>query len=228
MVATRTKMSCRRPKRSVTFAPTARMICVTHLHDMTNDEVESIWYDGSDYDSFHRDCQMTMCLARAAATAGRKLARSNTTLFCEIGLEHVISKTQGALRRKRRQLAYDVVLREQHCQKLADGSYMPEAIADLYEVISSRCHEDAHKRALKVASIVCHDLRRELETIKMLNDDPAADDGANNVVAQIYSGMKRQEEVHGSPESVRDSTSSARTKLSQRKGMLPLLLSPSA
>ena len=151
-----------RPKsmtKSVHWADYGIFFEITHINDMSEDEINDTWYSRSDYQSFRQDCYMTIDMATAAREAGKRL--SGSKVFCERGLEHMIDEERSRLRRERVQEGVEVVLDEQEFQR-NQRMDLPEIIAEMYNDISSQAHLDAHDVGLQYEKEMLRETLKEI------------------------------------------------------------------
>jgi hypothetical protein len=126
--------------KSVHWKLTCSQVLVEHTDDMSDDEIRSIWYDEEDYRTFKKDCKSAAKLVRAGG--------NSESSICTRGLEVIACTRRAALRRMRRENAWDSVLFEQQ-EQLESGTHSPESIVQLYQDLSEPCQRDANLLGLQ-------------------------------------------------------------------------------
>jgi hypothetical protein len=136
-----------RTRKSVSWAPMALVYSIPHINDMSNEDIKTIWYAPKDYKAFKKECRES---ARILAMEGLLLDSNSpmTASFCVRGLEQIVDKQVGSLRRLRRKNMRCIVLEEQRGQ-LATGIYDPETYEELCSEISATAHRQAHMKAMQ-------------------------------------------------------------------------------
>ena len=140
----KTKTTGRKKNKSVSFSPKCKGMFVTHIKDMSEEEINSIWYTKTECKQFKKEIHTTLEMAREGKLKGQEQ-------FCDRGLEHVIYRKVGTLRSQRRRKAIETVLLEQFEQK-REGHCSPDFIAELYEDVTAQSQINAHEMALKDAA----------------------------------------------------------------------------
>ena len=134
-------------RKSVSWAPSVFAYNITHIDDMSDEHIKTIWYERKDYRAFKNNCRESAILAFRES---RLLDSGSpmTASFCVRGLEHIADKQVGNLRRLRKRCVWNIVLDEQENQ-LAEGIYDPESYEELCYEISSSAHRQAHMKAMQ-------------------------------------------------------------------------------
>jgi hypothetical protein len=137
----------RRTRKSVSWAPTALAYNITHVNDMSEEDIKTVWYEPKEYKASKKDCKKTATLA---AMEGLLLDSNSpmTTSFCARGLEQIVDKSVGRLRHLRRKNMRYIVLDEQRDQ-FTTGTYDPESYEELCYEISATAHRQAHMQAMQ-------------------------------------------------------------------------------
>lgn len=135
-----------RTKKSVSWAPKALAYSIPHVNDMLEEEINAVWYGRKDYKAFKNDCKASAILAREG-----RLLDSNSPMiasFCARGLEQIVDKQVGSLRRFQRNNMWCIVLEEQR-EQLTTGIYDPESYQELCYEISAMAQSQAHIKATR-------------------------------------------------------------------------------
>ena len=133
---------------------------VPHINDFSPEEVSAIWYSKKEYKKFKKEIQFTLDLAREGKLMGQHR-------YSDRGLEHVIYRKVGTLRRLRRERSVDTVILEQRDQR-REGTFSPEFIAELYQDVSAKSQLDAQKLALKDATDALSYLQENVTLSKLV------------------------------------------------------------
>lgn len=136
--------------KSVSFAPRAQVFAITHLDEIPDDVVASIWYDSKEYSAIKSAYQATIFLMEAGETI---TGTEHTTR----GLEYRTQEGAWARYENKRD-AYNAVLDEQDRQWKRDADD-DEAIRQVYLEHSAKCLAAAQKRGLQDAKAVEEFLR---------------------------------------------------------------------
>jgi hypothetical protein len=134
-----------RTRKSVSWAPTVSAYKITHINDMSEEHIKTVWYEPKDYKVFKRDCKETAILAMEEGLLSSPFF---TALFCVRGLEQMVDKEVGIIRRLRRKAMWYIVLEEQRDQ-LTTGISDPESYEELCYEISATAHRQAHVKAMQ-------------------------------------------------------------------------------
>jgi hypothetical protein len=128
-------------EKSVRFAPSITGRCIEHIGDMSKEEISSIWYSGEEYRAIKAEWKYAVDLVKKGGVSSLE-----SSSFSTRGLERLLCPVYAALRRTRRQNAWNIVLDEQDDQNRRGHHYSPEFIAELYQEISARCIRDAQEQ----------------------------------------------------------------------------------
>ena len=159
------KINTRKSKKSVSWARSVRSYRIIHVNDMSEQELNATWYNTLEYHSFKKECQLTICLARAAHEARTRLPGRGKQVT-ERGLEHLIHKERGDLRRVRRRCGMEAVLSEQLYQQ-QQGFSSPESIAASYRQISGPAQCDANDQAFQYQKVVISANRKDQKRLQV-------------------------------------------------------------
>lgn len=136
-----------RTRKSVSWAPSALAYNITHIKDMSEEYIKTVWYEPKDYKAFKKDCRESAILAiRLLLDSGSPMR--NASLCCVRGVEHHADKQVGSLRRLRRKSLWYIVLEEQRDQ-LTMGVCDPDAYEELCYEISASALRHAHMKAMQ-------------------------------------------------------------------------------
>ena len=129
--------------KSVAFAEYDEEIDITHVNDLSDEEIAAVWYNSSEYAAMIKNNNMTVFLMNVGADLNEEQGHTAR------GLEHHTEK--GALARFiNRRNAYDAVLYEQDLQFM-DNVIDWETMADVYLEHSLPCREAAYRRGVNDA-----------------------------------------------------------------------------
>ena len=126
----------------VKWSNTCKQIYITHINDMSSDEIESTWYKKQDYRAFRRDCKNNVHILKGLQT------NSTGVDVCGRGLETSIFPEIEIHRRALKELALKQVLIEQS-RNWSDKTYAQEFIAEIYEDICGPCQQEAYRKGLQ-------------------------------------------------------------------------------
>jgi len=139
-------------QKTVQWAAFATQTFIEHFKDMTDDEINEIWYDRFDFAAFKADCSNTVHVAKEK----RKMIEEKSSLSVSegcyttiLGLDHLIDSNRIGLRRARREYVWDQVMTEQGKQ-MRRGKRSTTRIANCCKKVSGQCQLEALKRGLLV------------------------------------------------------------------------------
>ena len=127
---------------------------ITHLNEMSMEEISDAWYQKHQYVAFKRECLYVWHLSINGEI-------KNNSDWCERGLEHIIDDDRRKNREWHKKCAMSSVLETQRIQRLQqeqqrqvdDGTSnkigSPELLAELYQQTSSLAQLEAHSRGLQ-------------------------------------------------------------------------------
>lgn len=127
--------------KRVTFKQSVRVRKGIHINEYKEDEVRACWYSKYEYKQIKTDNQhdLNMLSNGAFDIDGAK--------YCLRGIEAYFQQNTSQ-RRAQRARAVEMVLYEQDLQK-QEGSHDPEVIAQVYQLATSFCLEQARHIALQ-------------------------------------------------------------------------------
>jgi predicted secreted protein len=147
---TQPPLTRRTRKKSVSWAPSVLAYSITHVNDMSEKYIKTVWYEPKDYKAFKKDCKESAILAirREGLLLDSGSPTITTASFCVRGVEHIADKQVGSLRRLRRKCLWQIVLEEQRDQ-LTTGFYDLESYEELCHDISASALRQAHMKAMR-------------------------------------------------------------------------------
>lgn len=141
-------------KKRVRWHSKVRLRVLTNNDTTPCYENEQIWYTSDDYSRFKADCRKDAEKARKYRQAvvddrwhSDGCIDEGDDDYCTRGLEHMICRERGALKRIRRDKAMELVWNEQ-VRQWSNAVRSPEAIARAYKTVSERCQMDAHLQGI--------------------------------------------------------------------------------
>ena len=138
---TNTHHHSRRSKKSVTFAPTIRVLRVLHINEYTLEEARRCWYSSFDYSMIKAEIMNTLHLM----ANDPKAAESDT--LCFRGLETKL-RDDSQRKMERRRQAINAVLSEQKLQR-QKGVSKPEKLSMLCALCTRPCRMSARHAGLQ-------------------------------------------------------------------------------
>ena len=128
---------------------------ITHLNEMSIEEITDAWYQKHQYVAFKRECLYVWHLSINGEI-------KNNGDWCERGLEHIIDDDRRKNREWHKKCAISSVLETQRIQRLQQEQQQrqdddttsnkivsPELLAEMYQQTSSLAQLEAHSRGLQ-------------------------------------------------------------------------------
>jgi hypothetical protein len=128
----------KQPKMSVSFSQSVLVCEIRCFHNMTDREIQAIWYDADEYAAMKADCHSTGAMIMAQEVL-------DLDTHCARGLERILHGSMQR-RRKNRSEALFAVLDEQEAQwfnRENDHAFLAEVYGDC----SAPCQAMAHRTA---------------------------------------------------------------------------------
>ena len=153
---------------------------ITHLDEMSIEEINDTWYQKHQYAAFKKECVFIWHLSINGEIKSKNNADEE---WCERGLEHIIHDERRKSREWERKCAISSVLETQKVQRQQEMSdddksndkndsecLSPEYLAEMYKQASSLSHLEAHSRGLQDELAVVHS---ELSTQSLSSSSPS-------------------------------------------------------
>ena len=128
----------KRMRKAVSFSDSHKRVVI----HSTEEEKKNSWYNRNEYRGFREDMQATALSVRLGITNFIEPED-----FCLRGLEANLSPDTAILRKLRRQILVDSILKEQQAQRIL-GASNQEVIRELSTILSTDSQIDAVRRGV--------------------------------------------------------------------------------
>ena len=116
-----------------------------------------IWYSQDDFQKFRDEILLTVKLSRQGKLEESNATNNNNELLracvCERGLEHMISKQRGGIRKQRIQRAWNIcqpaLVHEERDSDDCSRIYEEESITKMYTELSTQCRLEARLQGIR-------------------------------------------------------------------------------